>query len=307
MGIEGGVDEARARLGGARSRIVAGVAGIHAQRRAIRVERAAAAIAAFAVAVEPRGALPGVGRRCAVCVVVRLDPVAQQRRAAGLVAQLARGGRGVRAIDVDHTAPAVADSVAVQGCRAGPQGRDRAVRVVGRRDRRGAKSLRTRALREAVVAARDVAALAVRVREPTSALALMSVAVGRRGASPARRRRQTGRHVRRIDAARTVGEVAAAWTVADLATCEILLRAVHVGRAAAAVAPAIPVRRAGAGPPRRGVPVAAEHRGAARAHPGARSPARVTPEAAVRRRSGVPPDARRRRPVVPARAAGPRR
>src|SRR5262249_19077765 len=108
--VEARVDEARTRGCGARSGIVAPVAGIYAQRLAVGIDRAAAAIAATAVAVQTRGTLPCEGRREAVRVVVRLDR-AGERRAAGLVAGLARGRLGVRAVDVDRAAAAVADAV----------------------------------------------------------------------------------------------------------------------------------------------------------------------------------------------------
>lgn len=233
------VDETRASLGGTRTGYVARIADGLADRRAIGIGGAAATIALDAIMIQARRAAPHRRGARAKCVVARLDR-ASVGGATRRIAYLARRGRSVGAIHVDDPATAVARAVAVCRCGARPVRRDCAVRVVARRDRRRADPVRAGSRRRAALATRNAWVGAIDIERAAPAIA-DPVAIRAPRASPPTGYCSARRHVTPADVARAGVVTAAAVAFADFALRELLGGAVDIGRAAAAIALAVPV------------------------------------------------------------------
>lgn len=178
-------DEARARLRRAGTRGVALFARLYARSFAVGIHRAAATIAARAVAVESRRAGPQRRRFGALRVVVG-EHLATEGRAAGGIADFTRRDGAVRAIDVHDSAAAITFAVTVRVWIALPAGRRRAMSVVVLRDARRAVAARTRASCGAAFAARRFGAGAVTVGHSAATIAA-AIAERAFGASPTER------------------------------------------------------------------------------------------------------------------------
>jgi len=172
------VDRARTGLVRARARRVTRLARRHVFARAVRVAKAAAAIALRAVAVEPRIARPALRRGRADAVVVGVERRAiEHARAAAQGTKVAGVGFCARAIDVDGAAPTVTLAVAVSSRFARPiRGLD-AVRVVVGRDVGGTRRVAATAEERANVAASDAVVPAIGIEDATTAVARLAVAI----------------------------------------------------------------------------------------------------------------------------------